>query len=251
MAGQLDIRSFPKYPAAMTTLHRKLWILGAAICLVAAAVGRSDGAGDFAHADWEKIRDEDGIRVFRWQPPGSELFAFKSEMVAEAPLPRVLSVLVDVPRRKEWMPNLLDGHIVRPISEFERIEYMAVKTPPLTDNRDFVFHAKAENRKEQKQVLLHFTSVEEPGAPELDGFVRGRVLDSTYTLRSLPGEAKTFVELRVHVDPRGNLADWIVNFVTRNTPYNTLANIRKQVARSDVEVRQDVIDLLRHQEKPE
>jgi hypothetical protein len=235
----------------MTKLISKFRLLGLTVAVAVAAgaflgvpkIARSGAPADFGHADWEMIREEEGIRVFRWEPPGSDLFAFKSETVMDAPMPRILSVLVDVPRRKEWMPNLLDGHTVRVLSPFERVEYMAVKTPPLTANRDFVFHAQAEYDKAKQQTLLRFTSVTDPAAPELEDFVRGRVLDSTYTLRALPGN-KTFVELRVHVDPRGSVADWIVNFVTRNTPYNTLVNVRSQVARSDVTVRDDVKALL-------
>lgn len=190
-------------------------------------------AHDLSHAKWEKLREDDGIRVYRWDVPDSPLFAFKGEAVVDAPIARVASVLIDSSRRKEWVPNLIECHIVRKISPRERIEYTAISTPPFTKDRDFVFRGRAEFIEKTRELVLHFTSVEDPAAPETN-MVRGRVMDSTYRLRPVEGGKHTFVEYRVHIDPRGSVAKWMVNMVQKNIPFNTLEAIRRQVAKPDV-----------------
>lgn len=220
--------------------------LAVSALLVWSAAARSLAAdtGSYTGAVWEQIRDEDGIRVYRWQPPGTSLFAFKADTIIESTVARIATVLVDVPRRKEWMPKLIEGHIVRSISLRERIEYMAVRTPPFVATRDFVFYDRAEFDKATGELNLRFTATEDPAAPEVPSMVRGRILDSTYTLRPANQNKATAVEMKVQIDPGGSVADWLVNFVQKNTPFNTLASVRKQVMRSDVVVLPDVKTVL-------
>lgn len=208
------------------------------------AIAHAGDAVDFAKANWQKIREEDGIQIFRWEPPNSELFAFKGDGIIEAPLPRVATVLLDVSRRKEWVKNLIESHLVRRVSAHERIEYIALRTPPLTANRDFVYRGTAAWHPDTKQLMLSFTSVDDPAAPETK-MVRGRTYDSTYTLTSLDNGRKTRFECRFLVDPRGSVAKWIVNFVQKNVPFNAIKGARQQVQRADVVESTEVQEILR------
>ena len=214
-----------------------------AILLPTAAYGGD--AIDFSKAVWQEVRDEDGIHIYSWEPPFGELFAFQGDGVIDAPLVRVASVLLDVSRRKEWVPNMLDGRLIRKISPVERIEYVALKTPPLTANRDFVYHGKALWNAMRNELVLSFTSVEDPAAPEVDDMVRGRALDSTYTLTAVDGGHKTRLACRFLIDPRGSVPDWIVNIVQRNVPFNAIEGVRRQVRRKDVVDSPDVAAILR------
>ncbi len=182
--------------------------------------------------EWEKLSDHDGIVVYRWEMKDSPLFAFKGEITIDASVARVASVLADTPRRGEWVPHLIEGKVVRTISDQERIEYTSLETPPFTKNRDFVLHAKAEFRPATNELFFHFSSVEDDRAPKTD-MIRGQVINSHYRMRP-DGENKTFVEYLVHVDPKGGIPRWLVNMVQKNIPRNTLDAIRAQVKKKDV-----------------
>lgn len=222
----------------------KKWFLILAALFVLAPVARADDPAFFAHANWEKIRDDDGIQVYRWGPPHSELFAFKGSGVIDAPLPRLATVLLDAERRHEWVPNVIESRLIRVISPLERIEYIALKTPPVTSNRDFVYDGKASWSAERQELTLSFTSVEDPAVPETK-MIRGKTQDSTYRLTAIDGGKKTLLECRFLVDPRGNVANWIVNYVQRNLPFNAISGARKQVLRTDVVVSPGVLAILK------
>ena len=183
--------------------------------------------------------------MFRWEPPVGDLFAFQGEGIVDAPLARVATVLLDVSRRKEWLANLIESHLVRRISPIERIEYVALKTPPLTANRDFVYHGKAHWAPQRHELTLSFTSVEDPGAPENEDMVRGRALDSTYVLTAVDNGRKTKLACRFLIDPRGSVAIWIVNIVQKNVPFNVISGVRRQVLRQDVTDSAEVEAILR------
>jgi len=209
------------------------------VSLLFAAVGLASDPGQ--KPDWEKLSDHDGIAVFRWETKDSPLFAFKGETTIDAPIARVASVLADTPRRGEWVPHLIEGKVIRSISDKERIEYTSLETPPFTKNRDFVLHAKAEFKAATNELFFHFSSVDDEQAPKTN-MIRGQVLNSHYRMRP-EGEGKTYVEYLVHVDPKGGIPRWLVNMVQKNIPRNTLEAIRKQVKKADVVDLQMVKDL--------
>ena len=157
-----------------------------------------------------------------------------------ATLGRIATVLVDVPRRTQWLPKLIEGRLVRVLGPKERVEYMALATPPLVKTRDFVFYEHAEFDKATSQLDLRFTATVDKDAPEKPDRIRGRIVDSTYTLKPADGGKSTWIEMKVQIDPGGSIPDWMVNFVQKNTPFNTLVAVRRQVQRADVVVLPEV-----------
>jgi len=203
-----------------------------ALALLWTALGSGSAHPDLSTVVWEKLSDSDGISVYRWEPEGAPLFAFKGLAMIDAPIAKVASVLADTSRRGEWVPHLIEGRVVRQITDTERIEYTSLETPPFTKNRDFVLHAKAEFKEATRELFFHFSSVEDPLAP-VTNMIRGQVINSHYLMRP-EGESKTFLEYLVHVDPRGGIPRWLVNMVQKKIPRSTIEAIRQQVKKPDV-----------------
>ena len=55
---------------------------------------------------WEKIKDEDGVQIYKRDVPGSDVIAFKGTGLVDAPLDRVATVLFDTSRAPEWIDSL-------------------------------------------------------------------------------------------------------------------------------------------------
>jgi hypothetical protein len=144
----------------------------------------SANAIDFSFAKWELVKKTDGISVYKWKPVNSNLYAAKANGVIFAPLERIASVLADGTRRKEWFPELIKTRVVRHISPLLRIEYMSVRTPFPVLNRDFVYAGEVTCKGDLSYMKVRFTSLDDPDVPETD-FVRGRFIESSYTLRKL------------------------------------------------------------------
>jgi hypothetical protein len=183
---------------------------------------------------WEEFAKEDGITVWRKDIEGSPVVAFRGEAVMDASIAKVATVLIDTARKKEWVARLAEAKNILEINDYERIEYNHTATPIVISDRDFVFQAKAEFDKAKKQMIFRLRSVEDASTPERDGIVRGRLMNSAYTLTSIEDGKKTLVAVEILADPMGSVPKWIVNLFQKSWPKKTLEGIRNQVAKSDV-----------------
>jgi hypothetical protein len=183
---------------------------------------------------WEELSNDDGIQTWRKEIEGSDVVAFKGQAVIDAPIAKVANILIDTSRKKEWVHRIVQAKDIRPINEYERIEYNHTASGVfIVRDRDFVFHAKAEFDRAQGLMVMKLKSVDDALMPE-SGPVRGQLNNSVYTLRSVEGGKKTHFTVEIHADPKGSVPKWLVNLFQKAWPRNTIANIRKQAAKPDV-----------------
>ncbi|MBI3551739.1 MAG: hypothetical protein HY077_04415 [Elusimicrobia bacterium] len=198
-----------------------------------AAAAGSPSLAPRAPASWEAVGTHDGIAVFRREIPGSAIIAFRGECVIPAAIGKIVSVLTETSRQKEWLDRLVEARVVRAVSERERVEYNRTSAPwPLAD-RDFLFAWSAALDAANKRVVVLMHSVEDPAAPRRPGIIRGELLQSTWILSAL-GPKTTQVSVEIQADPRGMIPKWIVNLFQSSWPRRTLEGIRRQVQKPDV-----------------
>lgn len=200
---------------------------------------------------WEQFDEEDGIRMFRRDVPGSDVVALRGEGFIAAPISRVASVLVDRKRSTEWIDRLVKTKLLRQISDTESVEWDHIKTPTPLKDRDFVFKTSITTDVTKKRVTFSYTSVTDPLAPETDDYVRGTFRGGKFELtmasrKNADGTVTrgTIVNAEVEVDPKGSVPKFIVNMVQKSWPHTTLTALRKQVAKPDIKDDQRVVDRL-------
>lgn len=190
---------------------------------------------------WEQFDEEDGVRMFRRDVPGSSIVALRGEGFVEAPITRVASVLIDRQRSPEWIDRLVKTKVLREISETELVCWNHIKTPSPLKDRDFVYKTVLTTDPAKKQVRFSYRSVTDSLAPEYDAYVRGDFQGGKFELTmaertnqdgtKTPG---TLVVAEVIVDPRGSVPSFIVNMVQKSWPHKTLTALRKQVKKPDI-----------------
>jgi|SRR5688572_27135611 len=181
--------------------------------------------------EWEEIEDKDGIKVWQRESEGSSLVEFKGQARIDASIKKVLAVLHDQKRKTEWLARCRENRLVRAKSVGVSIIYNRVRSDfPLVDDRDVVFQTKVQHWPDQKKVHIEVWNVEDPLAPEVEGVVRMPKLKLSWTLIA-PDENTTDATYQVHADPGGALPHWIVNLVSKELPFKTLTNLRKQVTK--------------------
>jgi hypothetical protein len=190
-------------------------------------------AGNVKDPPWEKFDEDDGIAVFRREVPGSPIIALRGEGVVDAPILRVVSVLVDNSRATEWIDSLAETKVIRKISDDEFIHWDHIATPVILKDRDFVVDIKLSLNPKDKQISLDYHSVYDSGAPKTD-YVRGELSAGTFRLTSIEGGKKTRFLCEVMADPKGSVAKWIVNLFQKKWPHKTIQSLRKQVAKPDI-----------------
>lgn len=180
-------------------------------------------------SSWEKIDDEEGIRVFRKEVAGSSVVAFRGEATLEAPIEKVLWVLGDNTHRTEWVDRLEKSVVLEKKGPYEYIVYQHFSLPFPASDRDYVYRGKA-TRDKSGVVTLLLESVTHPKAPATVG-VRANLIKSRYLLTP-KGKNRTFVVVEVHTDPQGSIPSWLVNLVQKSWPMKTLRNLREHLKKS-------------------
>lgn len=179
---------------------------------------------------WKEIYTDDGVTVSRSSVPGTRLVAFRGQTVMEAPIGKIVAVLVDDAHREDWVGRLYTSQTLTSTSPFDFVTYQAYKLPAPFSNRDYVFRAVMTRDPATGVIRQSLQSVEHPDAPETVG-VRANLVNSQYLLTPLPnGDTQVVVEILT--DPMGSMPAWIVNLIQRTWPRDTLNGIRAQLGKA-------------------
>ena len=199
--------------------------------------GEADGSptGDRGRIDWKEVkRTRDGIAVYKREVPGSDLLAFKGEGEVAAPIDKVATIIFDTTRATEWIADLKESKILHWQGDLSFVEYDWVGTPFILRDRDFVSTVTIEKDPPAGRILFHYVNALDPLAPQRPPRVRGDLMGTTYDL-SAAGPA-TRVIADIHIDPKGSIPRFIVNWVQADWPVDTFRGLRRQAAKPDVTV---------------
>ena len=194
-----------------------------------------------AAPSWERLETRGGISVYRREVPGSRVLSFKGECEIEAPIAKVISALSDVTRKREWVFSLAEARLVREPSVLERVEYNRSSAPWPIHDRAFVFRALVRPDRAARRLWIGLESVEDPAAPPEPGVVRGRIEKGEFIVEAL-GDRRTKGSLEMHADPAGAVPKWLVNLFQKRWPLETLAGLKRQVAKADIEAHPALAD---------
>ena len=210
------------------------WLAGVALASLLVCAP-SVHAGNGSEKGWEKVNESDGIQVSVRDVPGTSLVAVRGEADVEAPPGKVLQVIMDCGRAKEWVEHLKACRRVRQFSEFEYVTENHFGTPFVMKDRDFVARVKISVDPKEQSVEAFFSSTVDPDAP-LTSAIRGEIIESRYRILSLDGGKRSHLIGQALVDPKGSVPKWIVNFFQKQWPVSTIRSLRKQVAKLDIVV---------------
>jgi len=191
--------------------------------------------------DWEQISNDDGVTTFKKEIPNSSKLAFRGTGVLDAGLIRILTVLTDTPRLKEWMENLNQSIILEKPSIAERYVYNETHIPWPLKNRDFLLHIVSRWDPELKAVVIESKSIpEHPKAPQKTGCVRGEITFAQYVLKPIDDWKRTEFKIEVQADPKGGIPGWVVNLFQKGWARKTIKALRKQIAKTDIQENQEL-----------
>lgn len=213
-----------------------MWFWGL-LALVGSSVAFAEGSATSAAPDWKKIGDEEGVEYFSKEIPGTNIIAFRGVTLMDASASKISAVLLDSPRKKEWVDRVVEAYTIKHLNEWETLEYNHTKGVFIVSDRDFVFKARVAFDVPAKRVSFHLRSTEAAEMPDrqkADGIVRGILADSHYVLTEIaPG--KTRVEVDILADPKGAVPVFVANLFQKSWPKRTLNGIRKETQRPELE----------------
>ena len=182
--------------------------------------------GAKASEKWIKINDEEGVKVFSRDVKGTPLVAFRGVTDFDEPMEKIMWVLKDEKRRKDWVARYLKGATLEKRGPFEQVNYQAVTAPWPVSNRDMIYLWKA-NRLSSGDVQIELKSIDYPNGPDTVG-VRMKLHFSRFILNKRPNGG-TRVTLEILSDPMGWIPKWVVNMIQKNYPVKFFRALKKQV----------------------
>lgn len=175
--------------------------------------------------DWKKINEKNGISSYSVEIPGSKLVAVKGDSIINGSAEKLYAVLTNDEHLKDWVDRLKVSKVLEDISDKEDVMYQEYSLPWPLKNRDFVFRGKV-YRDIQGRVHLEVQSEDHPKAPTTAG-VRGET-SGEYIITPL-GKSKCKLEVEIFSDPKGVIPKWLINFIQKDWPYETITLIEEQM----------------------
>ena len=197
------------------------------LVIVAPLYGQTEG-------EWKQIDHYDDITVYSKEVPGNALLAFKGTTTVDYSAPKVITVLKDINRRKEWMPDVLEATIIHDFPCLEQIEYSRIDAPWPCKDRDFVIHGKTTYTVTNNRIHVQMRSVADSKALERDDAVRAEIFASSYVIESLEQRTRTRLTVEIHMDPKGWIPSWIANWAQKDWPKEFLEGFRVQIQKDDI-----------------
>lgn len=191
-----------------------------------------------ADSAWEYIGTWDGVKVSRKTVPGSDVLAFRGDIVAPVHIGKVMAAFLDRSQRKFWVDRFNDQKTLETINALSEIYWIHFSAPfPVTD-RDYVFRADGSNDVPHHVFTAKIKSVSDPRKGADDCCVRAEAHGTFYRFEALPGE-KTKMAVEVHTDLKGVIPDWLVNMIQKKWPSKTLGGLIRHAGRAGAPIHPD------------
>ena len=165
---------------------------------------------------WEDLGVTNDVKSYR-RMTDNGIYLVRGEGIINVPAQRILDLLLDADRKKEWDEMYLEGYIVAEIGPGTRILYNRFSAPWPVYERDFVFIGK--HQEVDGKIVYVGKSVEVPSIPPKDGAVRGEIHASGFIFEPI-SENSTRVIYFINVDPKGSIPTMVVNFMSSKQTQN-------------------------------
>ncbi|MDP9140729.1 MAG: START domain-containing protein [Pseudomonadota bacterium] len=184
-------------------------------------------AGPAAEELWKRVKSQDGIEVFSRPVAGSPFNSLRGVMRVNASLNAVVSLLRDYEARPAWDSLCAESRVLQSISATGELVYLHDDLPwPVTD-RDMVMEVKWSQDPVSRVVTMQATAVN-GGVPENADRIRLTQAVNSWVLTPLEGGIVE-VSAEAHLDPAGPLPSWLINYLAKDAPYNSLQKIRELI----------------------
>jgi hypothetical protein len=183
----------------------------------------------YADDTWKTRVQEGGISVYTRKVEGAPILEFKSDVVVNAPLDKVIALFEDEKQTPSWYYQCIRMDLVEAASATDKIFYFVINLPWPVAKRDSVFRRVKTTDAATGAVTYEFSALPER-LPKVKGKIRVPYLKGAW--RFTPKEGKTEVYFQQHSDAGGSLPPFLTNALVVDIPLNSLKSFRALVEKS-------------------
>lgn len=185
----------------------------------------SSTAGAVADNYWQFESDIDGITIYSHKHK-KDLVEIRAQMFTPTTYGAFLTLLEDSDNIPNWVDNASHSRVLQQISATENIVYTQFSAPWPAKNRDMVTYSKY--WVDEFGFTLIIKGAPASALAEQSGYIRIRSVDASWKLQKLTN-GTTFVEYKAFADPGGQLPNWLVNKLSKESARATFRKLREQL----------------------
>ncbi len=165
---------------------------------------------------WELVKEHDGISVYTRDVDGSPIKAFKAVTTVQSTLTALVALLEDTQAGPDWLYSCLSLQQIHSDSPTKAYNYTINDLPWPVKDRDVIIYSELEQDPNTLSVGITMKGLPHY-LPENKDYVRVPYLTGEWTI--VPVKNDTIeVNYTAHIEPGGNLPDWLVNTLLVDTP---------------------------------
>jgi hypothetical protein len=182
----------------------------------------------YADAPWEVIdHTKEGYEIATRREPTRELPSLRARGELEGDIIHLLAILLDAPRTTEWAEGADTVSVLKRKGPLATLVYTYSNLAWPVSDRDLVMKAELKVLKHGEEYLLDMH-----GAPELMPKKAGvvRITDALIHFHiKKRASGKVWIEYQINADPGGSLPTWLLTWLTKKVPRETLQKLQKQL----------------------
>jgi hypothetical protein len=182
------------------------------------------GTMGFCQPDWELQKDENDIKVWTKDYPGSKFKQFKATTKFKAELKNVVAVFLDIENMGAWYDRVEKVTLVKKFSEMEGTYMIDFELPWPVKDRISAVRAELSHDPSTNIVTVK-TKYEKGIIEDSDRLVVTDIHSEWILTPQEGGYVDVFHE--GYMDPAGSLPAWIANSGVKEGPVKTLTALRK------------------------
>ncbi|NWD72755.1 START domain-containing protein [Pseudomonas gingeri] len=175
-----------------------------------------------APPDWRLAKDEDGIRVYLSQVPGSRYQSFRGEVEIKADVDTLSNLQENLRVACKWLYACADMRLLKNDGDDTWV-YLTTELPWPAAPRDMVLHVHTE-RNDDGSLVRHLDAAPDY-APAVPGLIRVKQLTGTWKMQPL-SDTQTQVTYQLQAEPAGDIPSWLANQFVVDAPMVSLKTLR-------------------------
>jgi hypothetical protein len=207
-------------------IRARLSLAGVAAIVAGAAFGDVSDAAD--GAPWKPFAESNGTQVYTRAFAGSAYPQVRATATVCATLPELVAFVEDVARFDTWIPDTDDARLLEQPAPREQIYYIHTSMPWPVKHRDMIYRLT----ESAASSAAGETSVTIEGLPDYlppyPNIVRMTAVTGRWTF--VEADGATRIDLVMHIEPGGNVPQWLANRRIIGTPTKMIENLQHQFA---------------------
>lgn len=191
---------------------------------------------------WQLIKEAEGVMSYKRQTANNSLMAFKATAIIDAPVHKVLDVLIDSEQSKLWIPKLKFSEIIERHSwPNQYLQFTRFNAPWPVKDRIFLSQVNVTINPLNFQTDIHYSNSTQKRF--IKNTIRGNAEGSHFTLEPRNNGKATYLVATSMADPNGFIPKWLINWVSTNVAHDTIILLRAYIKENPTPTPPEILHL--------